>query len=493
MNSSRKTAIVIGAGPAGLSAADELHRSGRMVSVLEQDPDFVGGLARTVNYQGFRFDIGAHRFFSKNPEIRKWWSERLGEDFLEVDRLTRILYRGKYFYYPLRLPNVLRRLGLIESARCMLSYCASKLSPIKPEVSFEDWVRNRFGTRLFKIFFEAYTEKVWGMPCDKISADWAAQRIRGLSLFRAVVEGLGLQRKEQSAKTLAERFHFPRLGCGMMWEKTRDDLFEGGVCFKMGQKVTRVHRSGSSISSIETIDPEGRATTHFAEDYIFSMPLGDLALAIDPPLPASVRRAAEQLKYRHLLLVLLIVDRADVFPDHWIYIHDPSVSVGRIANFRNWSLDMVPTGGKTGLALDYFCSEGDALWERSDEELLELARTELAALGLVSTDLISGGRVLRVPRAYPVFDADYKNHIAVIRATLERISNLHVAGRNGMHKYNNQDHSMLTGIMAARAANGEAVDPWRVNIDAAYLEEEEETADSSRLIPAPLDPQVRSA
>ena len=487
----QKSAIVIGAGPAGLTAADELCRSGRTVAVIEQDPYNVGGLARTESYKGYRFDLGAHRFYSKNSEIRRWWSERLGSDFIEVERLTRILYRGRYFHYPLRPANVLCQLGPMEAARCICSYLRSKLAPIRDEISFEDWVRNRFGTRLFQIFFKSYTEKVWGMPCDAISVDWASQRIRGLSLARAVLGGLGLGPKSSSAKTLVDRFHFPRRGSGMMWESARDALVRSGAQLNMGHRVTRVRRADGRICEIETVDQHGGLSTFSADDYVSSMPLSDLAKVIDPPLPDVVRKAAEALKYRDLIIVLLIVNRRDVFPDHWIYIHDPSVLVGRIVNSGNWSCEMTPDPDTTALVLDYFCNEGDSLSTRTNAELLSLARSEIDSLGVASSDSVIDGHVVRVPRAYPVFDCDYKAHVATIRAELERIPNLHFAGRNGMHKYNNQDHSMLTGIIAARAANGEPVSPWKVNIDAEYLEEESGIADSARLLPKPI-PLVHS-
>jgi protoporphyrinogen oxidase len=490
MNNTSKTALVIGAGPAGLCAADELSRTGRAVSVLERDTS-VGGLSRTLQFQGYRFDIGAHRFFSKNEEIRQWWNDRLGSDLLEIRRLTRILYRGKYFYYPLRLSNVLRQLGLLESLRCMLSYAKAVLRPVQPEHSFEDWVKNRFGDRLFQIFFKAYTEKVWGMPCTAISADWAAQRIRDLSFSRAVAESLGLRPKKQVIKTLAENFSFPRLGCGMMWERTRDELQQRGVVFHMGHQAVAVLRKENRITAVRAVDVDGRSGDYAADDYIFSMPLGELALAIEPPLPETALCAARRLKYRHLLLVLLIVDRENLFPDHWIYIHDPRVTVGRIANFRNWSIDMVPDTKRSGIALDYFCSDTDALWKRTDEELLVQARSEMEMLQLAPAEAVLDGCVVRVPQAYPVFDAEYRSDILAIKEALQPISNLHIAGRNGMHKYNNQDHSMLTGIMAARAANGEAVDPWKVNIDAVYLESGE-PSDSSRLLPSPSSPVASS-
>ena len=494
MKSQRKTAIVVGAGPAGLCAAEELLRLGSSVLVFEQDPTYVGGLARTVNYKGYRFDIGAHRFFSKNSEIRNWWAERLGKDLLEITRLTRILYRGKYFYYPLRLSNVLRQLGLIESARCFFSYCGAILNPIRPELSFKDWVRNRFGNRLYRIFFKSYTEKVWGMSCNSISSDWAAQRIRGLSLYRAVVESLGLRPKGKIIKTLVDKFHYPRLGSGMMWESTCATLARAGVQFRMGQRVARVLRKGDCIIAVETINQTGEVSTTTADNYIFSMPLGELALAIEPPLPETARQAAKQLKYRHLLVVLLIVDGPNPFPDHWIYVHDPNVSVGRVANPRNWNIDLLADVEKTSLVLDYFCSEGDNLWALTDEELLTLARSELETIGLATVGSVKDGHVVRVPQAYPVFDAEYKTRVAIISEALRGISNLQVAGRNGMHKYNNQDHSMLTGIMAARAANGEAVDPWKVNIDAVYIEEEieEESSDTSRLLPTHCSSGIRS-
>lgn len=490
MSSSSPTAIVIGAGPAGLCAAVELQRSGRSVTIVEQEAHAVGGLARTIDYREHRFDLGAHRFFSKNPEIRRWWAERLGDDFLEIERLTRILYRGKLFSYPLRITNVLRQLGPAESFRCALSYAYSRLFPVHPEVSFADWVRNRFGSRLFSIFFKSYTEKVWGIPCHEISADWAAQRIRGLSLSRAALASIGVRPKHAVLTTLTDRFHYPRLGSGMMWEATRKELERAGARFAMGARVNRVLRAGDRIVSIETVAADGASTTHVADHYISSMPLSDLALAIDPPLPDAARRAAEALRYRHLVVVLLIIECRDLFPDQWIYVHEPRVRAGRITNFGNWSPDMAPNEQTSGLALEYFCSEGDELWSRSDDELLALARRELDELRLAPQSAIVDGRIVRVPRAYPVFDAEYKSRITVIREALQPLSNLHVSGRNGMHKYNNQDHSMLTGIMAARAVNGEAVNPWKVNIDAVYLEEEEGHADSARLIPRQLDRRV---
>lgn len=484
MSVKSKSAIVVGAGPAGLAAADELVRAGRQVTVVEKDPQYVGGLARTVLFNGFRFDLGGHRYFSKNPEIRRWWEQRLGADFLVVQRVTSILYRGKYFDYPLRAGNALAGLGPFEAVRCVLSYFKAKIAPVEPEQSFEDWVCNRFGRRLFEIFFKTYTEKVWGLPCDKISLDWAAQRIRGLSLMSAILSGLGLRKGDKIIKTLIDSFHYPRRGCGMMWEKTRDDLAAAGAKVEMGQTVRRIVTSGRRIQAIETADESGNTALLSADDYITTMPLRELALSFDPPLAPEVRAAAEGLTYRDLLVVALIVDIPDMFPDHWVYIHDPSVRVGRIANFTNWSAEMAGQPGKSGLGLDYFCSQDDDLWNRSDGELLELARGEIEKIGLAPASAAAEGLVIRVPEAYPVLDGEYKSRVAIIRSALENYENLLLAGRNGMHKYNNQDHSMLTGILAARAAAGEKVDPWKVNIDAEYIEEESpEISDSARLIP----------
>lgn len=466
----RKKVIVVGAGPAGLTAAWELAAKDVEVVVLESDPHHVGGLAKTLQWQHFRFDIGGHRFFSKNPAITRWWRDRLGEDFIQVKRMSRIIYNGRFFDYPLKPWDALTGLGLFTSIACMTSFFWRQVNPVRPQRSFEDWIINRFGDQLYQIFFKTYTEKVWGIPCTAISADWASQRIQGLSLGKAIWNAFGGGGK---TKTLIDEFDYPRHGAGMMWEKTRDEILARGGHVIMGRTVTRFERHDNAVVAAWVISPEGKMERHEADEFIVSMPLKDCVNSLDDPLAESVRVAAGQLGYRAFILVLLVVNRTDLFPDNWIYVHSPEVKVGRIQNFNNWGDGMVGQPGVTSLELEYFCDEGDDLWRMSDAQLLALARQEIQQLGLARSDEISDGCVARAEKAYPVYDANYRNNVAIIREALGQIKNLQPVGRNGMHKYNNQDHSMLTGKLAAENAAGDGTkryDAWRVNTDAEYLE-----------------------
>ena len=485
--------VVIGAGPAGLTAAYELVKRGLKPVVLEKDPQYVGGLARTVQYRGFRFDIGGHRFFSKSREIEALWEEICGEDFLRRPRKSRIFYRGKFFDYPLRPGNALGGLGLVESARCIASYLQSRLNQVHPERSFEDWVVNRFGRRLYEIFFRTYTEKVWGVPCRAISADWASQRIKGLSLLAAILNAL-LPRFQRSkaavVKTLIDSFRYPRLGPGMMWELCRDRIVAQGGSVLMGQSVTAVRHAGKRVLGIETQSADGRRTTLTGTHFLSSMPLRELMECWDPAPPADVLEAARALSYRDFIQVALIVRSSGMFPDNWIYVHSPSVKVGRIQNFRAWSEDMVPRAGYSCLGLEYFCSEGDALWTMSDGKLVALATAELEQMGLARSDQVEDGCAVRARKAYPVYDDHYREHVLTIRRYIEQFPNIQVAGRNGMHKYNNQDHSMMTALLAARNILGEHYNLWSVNTDAEYLEEDRGDISAGRLTPFPLRPAV---
>jgi protoporphyrinogen oxidase len=368
-----------------------------------------------------------------------------------------------------------------------MSYALAKLTPIRPERSFEDWVVNRFGRKLFDIFFKTYTEKVWGMPCREISADWAAQRIQGLSLAKALLNALPLSLKHRGAiiKTLIDRFEYPRLGPGMMWEKTRNDISAQGGDVFLGLRVDKILIEGARVLGVEAFRTNGERAFFPGEAFILSMPLRDAVLAMEPPLAANVRAAAQALAYRDFLTVALMVRQADMFPDNWIYVHDPGVKLGRIQNFNNWSPQMVPGKGVTCLGLEYFCFEGDGMWTMSDEELIELGKSEMEALGLLQAKDVFDGAVVRMEKAYPVYTPDYIHHIRAIRQALDRFSNLQVVGRNGMHKYNNQDHSMMSALLAARnAVEGENWDLWKINTDAQYLEEEE--AASVRKMPKRL-------
>jgi protoporphyrinogen oxidase len=447
--------------------------------VLEADPRLVGGISRTDEYKGYRFDIGGHRFFSKSSEVNAIWREILGDQFIKRSRLSRIYYDRKFFHYPLKPVDALWKLGPWCSARILLSYLRARALPIQPERTFEEWVVNRFGRELFTIFFKSYTEKLWGMPTSTISADWAAQRIKGLSLTKAVVSALlgGLNsRKGEVIKTLIDEFHYPRLGPGQMWETARDRITSQGGAVHLDRKVVAVEHDGSAVTAFVAQDSEGRMIRYLGSHFLSTMPIRELIKAMDPPAPAEVITAAQSLKYRDFLTVVLIVDRTETFPDTWIYIHEPSVRVGRIQNFKNWSPHLVPDPSKSSLGLEYFCFEGDELWNMPDSELLELGRREIDAIGLVSASAVIDGCVVRMPKAYPVYDDEYQAHLGVIRRWLCTLGNLELAGRNGMHKYNNQDHSMMTALLAARNILGLGqFDTWKVNTDAEYHEEGDET------------------
>jgi protoporphyrinogen oxidase len=484
--------VVAGAGPAGLTAAYELTKHGRSCVVLESDPAMVGGISRTDQYKGYRFDIGGHRFFSKSEEINRLWREILGDQFITRSRMSRIYYDRKFFHYPLKPANALFNLGLWRSTLCVASYVKARLRPIRPEKSFEDWVVNRFGRLLFEIFFKTYTEKVWGMPTHAITAEWAAQRIKGLSLFSAVWNAVfgGLGRgKGEVIKTLIDSFQYPRLGPGQMWEAARDKIRAGGGAVHFDRRVVGVEHDGSAVTALVARDSQGRLTRYFGQHFLSTLPVRELIRAMDPPPPRAVVEAAESLKYRDFLTVVLIVDQPETFPDTWIYIHEPNVRLGRVQNFKNWSPDLVPDPSKSSLGLEYFCFEGDDLWSRSDAELIELGRREIDAIGLVPASKVVDGCVVRMPKAYPVYDDVYQEHLRVIRDWLKRLPNLELAGRNGMHKYNNQDHSMMTALLAARNILGLGrFDTWKVNTDAEYHEEETE-ADSKagRAVPSRIE------
>jgi protoporphyrinogen oxidase len=481
--------VIAGGGPAGLTAAYELSKCEKTCVVLEADAQLVGGISRTDEYKGFRFDIGGHRFFSKSVEVNQLWREILGDELLTRSRLSRIYYDRKFFHYPLKPADALLKLGLRRSVRILASFLKAQALPIKPERSFEDWVVNRFGRELFEIFFKSYTEKVWGMPTSTISADWAAQRIKDLSLVRAVTAALlGPFRARGGAviKTLIDEFQYPRLGPGQMWETARSRVVSLGGAVHLDRRVIGIEHDGSEVKSFLCCDQNGRRIRYAGRHFLSTLPIRDLIRAMTPQPPAEVRAAAESLKYRDFLTVVLIVDRAETFPDNWIYIHEPRVRLGRIQNFKNWSPSMVPDPNKTSLGLEYFCFEGDDLWSMPDEQLVELGRREIAAIGLVAASEVSDGCVVRMHKAYPVYDDEYQSHLAVIRKWLKGLSNLELAGRNGMHKYNNQDHSMMTALLAARNILGLGTfDTWKVNSDAEYHEEatEDALASHGRAVP----------
>jgi protoporphyrinogen oxidase len=462
--------IVVGAGPAGLTAAYLLAKAGHPVTVLEAD-DIVGGISRTAQYNGYRFDIGGHRFFTKIAPVEALWHEILGKEFISVPRLSRIHYGGKYFDYPLKAANALSGLGIVNATLMVVSYLKAHFWPNPVEENLEQWVTNRFGKRLYEIFFKTYTEKVWGIPCTEIRAEWAAQRIQGLSLAKAILSAAQLNKRSTSIKTLINEFQYPRLGPGQMWEAATRKIRELGGEVLMKHEVTALELHNGSLHAVRAATPDGER--RFEGQHFFStMPLKHLVRSIKPAPPAAVQAAGEGLNYRDFLTVALILDGEDLFPDNWIYIHTPGVKVGRIQNFNNWSKAMVPDAGRTCLGMEYFCFEGDGLWTSKDADLIALATQELASLGLGDPSRVVDGTVVRMPKAYPVYDSVYREHLDVVRAHIDRIPNLHTVGRNGMHKYNNQDHSMLTAMMAVQNMHGASHDIWAVNTDFEYHEEQ---------------------
>jgi protoporphyrinogen oxidase len=476
--------LIIGAGPAGLTAGYLLTKAGREVHVLERDPTYVGGISRTVNYKGYLFDIGGHRFFSKSREVVDLWNEILPDDFVERPRLSRIFYGGKFYSYPLKAFEALANLGIWTSAGCMLSYAFAKLTPVKAPATFHQWVRNNFGEKLFSIFFKTYTEKVWGMSCDDISADWAAQRIKGLDLASAVanalVRSLGLQKKakagEPTIKSLIESFRYPRKGPGMMWEAARDKIAAAGGVVQMDQSLqTMAWDAKTQLWTVTSVSGAGEVQTLTARHVISSAAIHDLTGALKPA-PISMLHA-RALRYRDFLTVALIAkapaDGSDDFPDNWVYIHDPAVKVGRVQNFRSWSPELIPQDGMTCLGLEYFCFEGDGVWAADDAELIALAKREIDHIGLIRSEDVVDACVVRQAKAYPVYDEDYQHNVSMVRLDLETAyPTLHMVGRNGMHKYNNQDHAMMTAMLTVEniLAGERRFDVWQVNEDAEYGE-----------------------
>ena len=454
---------VLGGGPAGLTAGLMLARRGVPVIVLEAE-DQVGGIAKTVERDGYRFDLGGHRFFTKSSEVSALWHELLGDELLLRPRLSRIRWRGRFLDYPLRAGDVVRKLGPVELSRALGSYARAAAVPNAREESFEEWVVNRFGRRLFELFFRSYTEKVWGVQTSDLRAEWAAQRIRNLSFASAARAAL-LGNGGNTVKSLIEEFHYPRFGPGQMWETMADEIILAGGELRRSTPVTgielerdravAVHAGGERIETSAVIS---------------SLPLSALPFLASAPPRAT--EAARGLRHRDFLTVALVLDGPDPFPDTWIYIHDPAVRVARIQNFRAWSPAMVPDPDRSCVGLEYFCFEGDDVWCAPDGDLVALAAAELERTGLAPAASVVAGHVVRVPKAYPVYAGDYAERVDAIRAWLDGIGNLQQVGRNGLHRYNNSDHSMLTAMRAVEnLLDGAEHDIWSVNADGVYHEE----------------------
>jgi protoporphyrinogen oxidase len=481
---------IIGAGPAGLTAAYLLSKVGISVEVFEADPVYVGGISRTEKYKGYYFDIGGHRFFSKSQEVENFWTEILGDEMLQRPRSSRIYYQKKFFKYPLVAFDALRKLGLWKSTLCMLSYAKAKVFPVRNPQNFEEWVSNQFGKKLYSIFFKTYTEKVWGVPCSEISADWAAQRIKGLSMSSLIRNALFPQKSggEGLIKTLIDSFRYPRLGPGMMWETCTAKCRQQGATIRMNARVQSITLQQKKWS----VQLSSGENVHDFDQVISSAPLRELVKSVLPSFPPEVLQAATQLGYRDFITVVLILPDKGIFSDNWIYIHDPTVKVGRIQNFKSWSPQMVPDPGMTAYGLEYFCFDGDGLWNTQDDELIEMAKKEIAQIGLASAGDIQDGCVVRQKKAYPVYDRLYKDRVGIIRSALDAYSGLQLVGRNGMHKYNNQDHSMMTAMLAVKniIAGSTVFDLWQVNEDAIYHEtiaaDEKDQTGMGRMVPEVL-------
>ena len=465
MSGYQRPVAVLGGGPAGLTAGLLLSRRGVPVIVLEAESQ-VGGLAKTVERDGYRFDLGGHRFFTKSDEVSALWHELLGDELLLRPRLSRIRWRGRFLDYPLRGADVVRKLGPLELSRSLGSYARAAARPRGDEDTFEEWVVNRFGRRLFELFFRSYTEKVWGVPTSELRAEWAAQRIRNLSFATAAKAAL-LPDGGRGVKSLIEEFHYPRLGPGQMWEAMAAEIVGAGGELRLRAPVTGLELDAGRAAAVEA----GGERIEVGA-VISSLPLRAVTAIARPHAPQPVSDAARGLRYRDFVTVALILDGDDPFPDTWIYVHDPSVRVARIQNFRAWSPAMVPREDRSCVGLEYFCFEGDELWCRSDGELVELATDELERTGLAAASQVTGGHVVRVPKAYPVYDADYARRVETIRSWLDRTGGLQQIGRNGLHRYNNSDHSMLTAMRAVEnLLDGAGHDVWSVNADGAYHEE----------------------
>jgi len=466
--------VIMGAGPAGLSAAYVLAKKGGAPIVLEKSPG-VGGISRTVCFKGYYFDLGGHRFFTKFDEVQALWEEVLEDEFLLRPRLSRIFYNGKFFDYPLKASNALRNLGIRESTRCMLSYGRSRIRPRGDESSFEEWVSNRFGDRLFDIFFRTYTEKVWGIPTSEIGADWAAQRIKNMELSTAVIKALRqpverfLPGRGEVVTSLIEEFYYPKTGPGLMYDTMQKKTEGFGGDVRLNSEVVRIDVEGKRVTQVMVRDSDGNESVVEGDDFLSSIPLTLVCLRMNPPPPDDVIAAAKALTFRNLLTIDLIVDHPDLFPDNWIYVHDKNLQLGRIQNFKNWSPYMVPDASKSSLGLEYFCSDDEPIWNMSIDELVALGKREMEQTGLMRGTVLDA-TAIKVPKAYPVYKVGYEQHLNKVIDFVKSFENLQVMGRYGMFKYNNADHSILTALLAVENIAGAEHDLWSVNSDTAYHE-----------------------
>ncbi|KKR22166.1 MAG: BarJ [Candidatus Moranbacteria bacterium GW2011_GWA2_39_41] len=462
--------IIFGAGPSGLAGANKLIKNNKSVIIFEREK-IVGGISKTLEFKGNRFDLGGHRFFTKSKEVNELWDETLRDDFLIRPRLSRIYYQNKFFDYPIKAMNALLGLGILTSVQVLLSYIVIQIKPYQEEKTFEQWVSNRFGKKLFNVFFKTYTEKLWGIPCNQIQAEWAAQRIRGLSMASAIKNAL-FHDKSGKIKTLIDEFKYPKFGPGMMYEKMAENIVSMGGQLSKEHSVIKINHNNFTTESVIIQDTTGSKQEYFANNFLSSMPITELIKRLSPSAPTEVLEAAQKLTYRSFIAISVILKSQNPFPDTWIYIHSPEVKMGRIQNFKAWSPFMIADETQTTLGLEYFCTEGDDFWNMPDKDLLILGMQELEKIGLGKQNDFVDGFVARVPKAYPVYDATYPTNIKIVREYLEKFTNLQPIGRYGMFKYNNMDHSILTGIYAAdNIINASKRNIWNVNADQEYHEE----------------------
>jgi protoporphyrinogen oxidase len=479
MKNSQKKVLIVGAGPAGLTAGFELLNRGFQVTILEADKTFVGGISRTVEYKGYRFDIGGHRFFSKNQEVMKWWEDMLKDDFLKRPRLSRWYYRKKFFQYPIKLMEMLWVFGPIDSARIFVSYLKFKFFPIKPEVSLADWCINNFGYFLAKPFFLDYNYKLWGVTADKLSKDFSAQRIKGISFFNTIKDALMTMFKikgEKVSKSLIDEFNYPKLGPGMMWEKVAKVIRQKGGQIVMDRKVEKIIHSDGKISKVITKNSQGSQAEYSGYDYVLTtMPLKEVVLSMDPIVPQEVIDAANNLTFRDFITVAIMLNKKDLPPDDWVYTHDEGLRSIRIQIFKNWSPFMVPDQDKSCVGFEFVANEGDELWNMSDEELINIAKTDIEKLGFAKSTDVFDAKVVKLKNVYPTYLIGYQDKVDTIKDYLQKTFKgyaLQPIGRGGQHRYNNSDHSMMTAILAVRNIAGEGkYDPWEVNSEAEYHEE----------------------
>ena len=460
-----KKIAIIGAGPAGLTAAYQLCKSGYYVEVFEAG-NAVGGMSKTLDMWGQLVDLGPHRFFSNDPRVNNFWLDMIGDEYSNVNRLTRILYKNKFYYYPLKAFDALKNLGLIETFFCISSYMKSLINKKKKINNFEDWVTNAFGERLFNIFFKSYSEKLWGISCKQIDSDFAAQRIKKLSLLEAIKSAI-LRNKNNVHKTLVDEFRYPNLGTGYLYEKiaSKINTLKGKIC--LNTRITKINISLDLNQKI-TLEFNNKTTGTF-DHIISSMPINLLVKGMNAP--NNIQNYSNVLKFRNTILVYLKIDSKRSFPDQWIYVHSANLKTGRITNFRNWVPNINRGYEETILCLEYWCYENDSIWSWDDEKLVSLATDEIYKTKLISKNSVLDGKVVRVPRCYPVYSLGYKENLIPIQQYLSKFKNLTAIGRYGSFKYNNQDHSILMGLLAAEnITDDKNHDLWQINTDYEYQE-----------------------